>query len=84
MATIWIEDDVGTLTFTCQGWTLTRYASTPTDIYAHHADKDYELDISDEGISVKGESQHGYDTYALTVSIPYPILRAIIEVVAPL
>lgn len=84
MATIWIEDEVGTLTFTLGDWTLTRYASTPNDIYAHHADKDYELDISDDGISCKGESQHGYDTYALTVSIPYPILRAILEVVSPL
>lgn len=84
MATIWTEDEYGNLKFTCQGWTLTRWSYNLDQICAEHEDSDYELDISDEGISVKGESQHGYDTYALTVSIPYPILRAIIEVVTPL
>ena len=81
--TPWVADEYGNLRFTCEGWTLTRWASDLGKIDVLNSDGDLELDVYEDRIFVKGESRHGYETSALSVSVPFPVLRAILEVVSP-
>lgn len=83
MKTVWTEDEYGNLHFKDGGWSLTRWAGRLDKIDALNDDDDLDLDIYEDRIVAKGEGNHGYDTMAEPVSIPFTVLRAILEVVTP-
>lgn len=79
--TIWIADEFGTLRFKCEGWELIRWSFDTNQITVLCDDRNLDIDVYEDRIVAKGESGRGWETSAEPVSIPFAVLRAILEVV---
>jgi len=79
----WIVDDNGTRRFTSPSapdWELTVWAHDPNRIYVD-SPGDTEVSVDSDGIEVFGErsSNGGYDFSGVRFTIPWVIIREIIE-----
>jgi len=77
----WINDDNGTRRFTSPSapdWELTVWAHDPSRIYVD-SPSDTEVNVDSDGIEVFGESIRAYDCSGVRFTIPWVIIREIIE-----
>ena len=78
--TNWTMDEHGNRTFTHNGWTVRIWEKSYTyriDIDAPHRGE--EVEVTDEGIWVRGASDGSWHEQPEAFVIPWPIIGAIIE-----
>ena len=80
MKTVWVANEFGNLTFKHGKWTLTRWAHESNEIDASHDGDNISLDVYEDHIRVFGEESRGYSVSAVPVTIPFAVLRAVLEV----